>query len=843
MKNANDVIAHYALSLVIICFCISLGEAQTNSNSSEGGLLKLNELEADTITYRAKSIESRQKINNKSKVKYLAKDRITLDKDFSIRENVQFRVGVVKECGTLEEKVEPLRMEILKNIKNRDVRLKVLEALLPKTEENKTSDNLPRYNYLINYGDGNYKIFKSQDNFDRITNHTYDESGIYNLKGIRVKLPPKEPDDEDERMGNLDFDLVHLVEETVEIDEQSEPSSAIDRTTIKDNVEITFFPEKPISGELFTIISSFKSEESVDSSQKAILSFDSDSLIEGIMDIYYGDTEGTESCEDDFIVNVSNIKKNTQRNFFSYFKINPELKKGDSVKICLNYQMYDTCRVAKIGNPHDPSFKRLLNNAQCPKNDSLNFLIHIENDGDALTDTIKVYDYFDPPLPCLKIEEVIMSEEDKITKCQKYEIDSFYVNPYKTYETAGHFEFDGLVLRGQNETGYPIDPQYEDTKDEFTFTLKLEQPILDPTYWCNKADIVFNDEDPYTIETCFYCYGKNYELLNGSPPPTKEFFIKNDTVKIRPTFFKENLFTTANSQTITIMPDLSELPNEVDEDDLEYIWWPKQETTPTITVSPTQNTNYRLRVSWMQNDTMCFATDYVFVETRCFYGCTNSEVENYDSLAVCDDGSCRYCIEESDSTLFTTFDWLNEKVDKDNCNAESIKITHYKRQGTYNFIGIEIEGVVNYYRESGNYLNYTEDEIKKDFLNRQYSICTWECEGKKRTLCETYPWLSNFYNNSIIGAGPVTINGGTTITINSNSASIIQSYKYYNNNILYIVDYLENGIVYIDFDSDSQGVVPFYTDTGKKEIIYSLINDGYDIVSQKSWQCQTINCQ
>lgn len=838
MKNAMLFLVQCTLNFAIPFFCISFGFAQSNSNCLEGGILKLNEIENDTITYRAKKIQSQQQIEDNSKVKYLANDRITLDTDFSILKNVRFNAGIAKECGTLKEKVDTQSIGVLCSANGLEIKLKSLEAFLPKCEEDKEG-KLPEYEYLWNFGDGNFKTFKSKDSFIRETKHRYEYPGFYDVSVQRViiKFPP---DTSSTSLRNKfteeEFNLTTLAREEIEIEDLDEDTT-FSNETMDEPLRLTFIPEDPIAGQLLTVVSSFKSQKR-NKFSVAKLSFDKDTLMNGNMNIYYCDTDGTDSCTNNLKVNVLDIEPNEQRNFFSYFTVKPDLEVGDSFQVCLNYQMKDTCKTAKIGNPHDPSFKR-LENIYSYFDDELDFLIHMENDGTDSTDSIVVVDYFDPPLPCVEIEDIVMDEEDKITDCQNYPIDAYFVERYENNESSAYFEFNELVLRGQTET--PI-PPFNSTKDEFTFTLKLNQPILDPTYWCNKADIFFDEEPPFTVETCFYSFGKNYELMNGLIPPTKEYFVGEDGVrKIKPTLFKDNLFTTIDNQTITLSPDISEL--SVAAEDLEYIWWPNQETSSTLTVRPTENTNYRLFVSWMQNDTLCFSTDYVFVETQCFYGCTNKDAFGYDPFAQCDDYSCRYCEEESNDTIFEIFPWLGNRIDIDFCIAENIKITHYKRNH-FDIVGIDIEGDVDFYHENGSYLNVREDSMAIKYLNQEYTICSWQCEGEKRTLCDTYPWLSNFYNSNVVGAGPITINGGTTISINSYFANIIKSYKYYGNKILYIVDEDGNGIVYVNSDSNSNPpeAFPYYVDNGNEAFIDYLISVGINIQPQKSWECQTINC-
>lgn len=458
----------------------------------------------------------------------------------------------------------------------------------------------PRYSYFWNFGDGNFSITQKELGN---TFHNFNSTGNYNVTVQRTKIkpPPKAISE-----INLRTDMVAVNQINAQA-KLNQPQITIDK-----NVQLTKV-RSAVPGSSFTLVSSFKNscEENVETS-KATITFNKNQLLHSCVDVYYGDKESRRYEEGDSIkieIDVCNITQNETRNFFANFQINPDIKIGEVIEVCLTYENCankdnNICEEYKVGKSHDPSFKRIENpNSIALGAEPLEVFIHVENEGEARTDSIAIIDSI---IPSLKIDSIIW---DNKTDCREVDGEDSILESKESVR----FDFNPIYLRGQKEPGYLTEFDIDSTKEEFSFKMKFDEVILNPTYFCNKADVYFDDNPPEIIYDCFYSFGTNMDTL-----PTKRQVKKmpvnggNVNKLVWPNIFPNDYCLNVNEQSVTIVPDLSDLPTN----NVNYLWWPNQETTDKITVSPSESSLYRMFVSWLENDTLNFATDLVIVEVK-----------------------------------------------------------------------------------------------------------------------------------------------------------------------------------------------------------------------------------
>lgn len=476
------------------------------------------------------------------------------------------------------------------------------ESLLPP--QKKIHPKLkPGYSYFWNFGDGNFDI--TVDVYERKTNHIYNQNGVYNVsvERTKIKVDPKFSTEIERTTQTTNVDIVET------------PSDFnFPKTTITNRKNVQLINARDaIPGVPFTLVASFKNaNRQMFNISKATLNYDTTQLLHSKYDVYYCDKMLEEqplaNNRIDLPVEVYNIKANEQRNFFNYFQVNPEIELGTEIEVCLTYEVGnredEICEIYVVGKSHDPSFKKFLN-PNCFINEELEFLIHIENDGNAPTMKVEVKDSLVPPF---KIDTI---EWDMETLCHKTK----GTDKLSPSEEQVKFTFDPMNLKGTNQPGYLKTFGYEEIKDSFTFKMKLENPSISltgETYLCNEADVIFDTNPPYPISDCFFCLlndelddlpKKDYcKIINLSPVVQQ---------KSIPTIIPPVIIYVNKGESISIEPDLTELPNNAE---LNFIWWPGQETQQNLTVSPDKDSLYRLLVYWEENDTIFYVEDAIVVE-------------------------------------------------------------------------------------------------------------------------------------------------------------------------------------------------------------------------------------
>jgi len=477
--------------------------------------------------------------------------------------------------------------------KSDESNLRPLEPIHPKIK--------PGYNYFWNFGDGNFAI--TVDKPEGFTNHIYKETGIYNIsvERTKVKSDPKFAT-EIERSTQMIF--VDTIETPVN------RSYSKTKITNEQNVELINVRDA-VPGVPFTLVSSFKnsSTQMLDFS-RIIFTYPSDKLLHSHHELFYcEDIEEMQNTSEILRLNVYNMAANEQRNFFSSFQVNPKIELGEEIKVCLIYNYNGitdrVCETYVVGKSHDPSYKKFVD-PNCLINKELEFLIHLENEGTARTDSIAITDSL---VPSLKIDAIDWKGE---TDCHNFE----GIDLLSPTEEQVAFIFDSIMLRGTNEKGYLKDFGYEEIKDEFTFKMKLDNPLLSltgNTYLCNEAEVFFDDNPAYPISDCFLCLPNEVEekpvkmhctFSNVAPNVQKKSTLKT---------LYPNPSTVNKGESITIEPVLDELPEIAD---LNFIWWPRQETTESITITPEEDELYRLLIYWEENDTIFYTEDEVVLRVN-----------------------------------------------------------------------------------------------------------------------------------------------------------------------------------------------------------------------------------
>lgn len=479
--------------------------------------------------------------------------------------------------------------------KSDESNLPPLEPIHPKVK--------PGYSYFWNFGDGNYAI--TVDKPEGFTNHIYKKNRVYNVSVERTKIKT-DPKFANEIERNTQMIIIDTLETPADWN--------YSKTKISNgkNVELINVRDA-VPGVPFTLISSFKNSiPQIPWRSTVLLSYPSDKLLLSYHELpYCEELEEAEigSTDNTLRLEANNMAANEQRNFFSYFQVNPKIEPGEEIKVCLTYianSMSDrVCETYIVGKSHDPSYKKFID-PNCFINDSLEFLIHLENDGNKQTELVVVTDSLVPPLI---IDTIDWKGE---TDCHLFN----GTDALSQSEEQVIFTFDPMNLRGTNESGYLKDFGYEAIKDEFTFKMKLDNPLLSLTgeiYLCNEAEVFFDDNPAYPISDCFFCLLNEFENVPKKKYCTFTYLTPNVQSKQIPKILCPNPTTVNKGENITIEPVFDGLPEVPD---FNFIWWPGQETTDTITVNPVEDELYRLLTYWEMNDTIFYVEDEIVIRVN-----------------------------------------------------------------------------------------------------------------------------------------------------------------------------------------------------------------------------------
>jgi len=462
-------------------------------------------------------------------------------------------------------------------LKVNSVSLPVLRKAFPKQQ--------PRYSYFWNFRDGNFLI---TEEYLGETLHNYLKEDAYNLRIeiTPIKAPP-------ELTGRISFTELELEVSDIKA------HRIIEHTKINNKKNAQLLNNRcAIPGQPLTIISSIKNNCSNRlNNSKASLKFNSQQLILFDVETYGGDTLVNCKIENDstFVeVDIANLNIDKQHNFFTPFLVNSDVELGDTISLFLNYTyncgIEDITEIDTIqliaAKSHDPSYKKILNKKSCNVlgKDSMEVLIHFENDGEGPTGKIVIEDSL---LNEIKIDSV--KWQPKETLCTYTSGNLEFINDSLVIQ----FNFQPIVLNGQKEPGYLSEFDKETTKDEIRFEMFFDTLLVNniDIPLCNIADIFFDNNAPETVMDCIYCIG------NSGVIPKRYLHIDtnvNNIIQKRPPIIFKNNLCINLGESVTIQPDLTEIPIS----NPSYYWLPNGETDASITVNPTDDALYVLGLAW-----------------------------------------------------------------------------------------------------------------------------------------------------------------------------------------------------------------------------------------------------
>jgi len=517
------------------------------------------------------------------------------------------------------------------SISNEDVTFKKnhFEFKVKKSELRKlepvSPGQQPGWSYFWNYGDGNFYI--TTEELGKI-HHTYTQNDTFLLRveGTPIKTPIEDEDEESEKRILSDTDSLTITGlNTFEL----RPSKNDLTTKITNGKSVQLLSSRcAVPGEPFTVILSAEDTCRRQSENNTITFSFNNKYIEYVDSIgnYYKDSikQLPLSISSDTVIyeiTLLNPKRNEQRNYFANFQTKSNIEIGKEIEFIVQYKnecesISDTL-ILETAKSHDPSFKLMsfpeaVQNCEVPTIKELDVFIHFENDGEGSTSTISIVDSIVPPLKldsvkCFASREELCDSldftEEQHNNCilkNNTEWET-YTTPITTilhtpdigcliltenldsnykYNDTISIVFDKIELKGKKNADYLTEFPPIETMDEVKFKVKVRGSYSAP-FFCNIADIYFDDNEAESVFDCVFHSCDCDSLIR-----IKKSILKGDT-------------TINLGDSVTLSPNYSNLDFAPD----KFIWWPDEQTTPTITVSPIKDKLYMVAASYCDYET------------------------------------------------------------------------------------------------------------------------------------------------------------------------------------------------------------------------------------------------
>ncbi len=495
---------------------------------------------------------------------------------------------------------------------------KIDRRQLPKLEPISPGQQ-PGWSYFWNFMDGSFLITTESEG--RIF-HNYDtDTENYDA---RIEITPiKTPEEDEEEEKRI---LLSVEQETI-----SEPNSnrlipnkneQTAKITNGKSVEL-LNTRSAVPGHPLTIVLSLLNDcnkqstfSTINFSVKSKYIFYVDSLED-----YYKDKieQEVKPMDDEvmFNANLPNIKRNEQRNYLANFRIDPNVPIGEEIVFNILYtngcDTYEDELILETAKSHDPSFKLMTlsdTNKNCEELavNYLDMFIHFENDGEGTTETISIVDSIVPPMKinsveCFQTKNLLYHNIDELVTSDSCLVDNdtIWKKPITTilhtpdtgcliltkdinstflYNDTITLAFDSIMLKGKKNADYLTKFPPIETMDEVKFRVQANGIYTSP-FFCNIADIYFDDNEAETVIDC---------IFNSC--------VCDTLVRVKNSILKGSCTINLGEDTI-LKPDYSKLDFTPD----KYIWWPDEQTTDTIKVSPKKDKLYMVVASHCDNET------------------------------------------------------------------------------------------------------------------------------------------------------------------------------------------------------------------------------------------------